>query len=101
MAGGGMQERRRHDGRITVSPDLMVQHLPDGESIFLHLKTEEYFALDEVATRIWSALATGRSIEETYRQLLDSYDVDADRLRQDLDEFVGELLERGFLELHE
>lgn len=96
-----MRERRRHEGRATVSPDLLVQQLPDGQAVCLSLGTEEYFGLDEVGTRIWSALAGGCSIEETHRQLLDSYDVDPDRLRSDLDEFVDQLLEHGFIELHE
>jgi hypothetical protein len=89
---------QRYRGRVLISPDLMVLHLPDGESVFLHLTTEEYFGLDAVGTRIWALLAAGHSLDEAHDQLLDEYAVDPDRLRHDLDELVHQLLRHGFIE---
>ncbi|MGH8883823.1 MAG: PqqD family protein [Egibacteraceae bacterium] len=86
-------------GHVFVSPDLLVQYLPDGECVFLNLRTEEYFGLDEVGTRIWAILTHGQSVDEAHRQLLDEYAVDSDRLRQDLNELVHRFVQHGFIEL--
>jgi Coenzyme PQQ synthesis protein D (PqqD) len=93
-------EQRFH-GRASVSPDLLVQRLPDGESVFLHLGSEEYFGLDPVGTRIWTLIESGRSPEDIHQVLGAEYDVDAQRLRHDLDELLGQLVACGFIQFRE
>jgi len=67
------------------------------ESILLDLKTERYLGLDDVATRIWEVVTTAGSIQSAYDALLTEFDVDPERLREDLDEFVQELLQLGLV----
>ncbi|OLP15692.1 hypothetical protein BST81_25010 [Leptolyngbya sp. 'hensonii'] len=82
-----------------VPPDVLVREL-DGESVILNLNTERYFGLNEMGTRMWSALTQSTSIQAAYETLLTEYDVDADLLRQDLQHLVEQLIEHGLVEIH-
>jgi hypothetical protein len=75
----------------------MVRQVGD-EAVLLQLKTEQYLGLDPVSTRIWQALTAGGTVQAAYDSLLAEFDVDAERLRADLDEFVQELLRFGLVE---
>lgn len=85
--------------RISIPPDVLVSAL-SGESVLLNLKSEKYFGLDEVGTRMWGALASSGSIQGAYETLLAEYDVEAERLREDLSELIEKLVEQGLIEVH-
>lgn len=84
--------------RITVAPDVLVQEL-DGESVILNLKSERYFGLDDVGTRIFTAATNSSSIEQAYESLLGEYDVDRALLRKDIEELLEKLLGNGLVEI--
>lgn len=66
----------------------------------LNLKSEKYFGLDEMGTRMWVAITSSGSIQEAYETLLAQYDVEAERLRHDLSDLIGKLAEQGLIEVH-
>ena len=84
------------DSKVAPSADVMLRKVGD-ESILLDLKTERYLGLDDVATRIWEVVTTAGSIQSAYDALLIEFDVDPERLREDLDEFVQVLLQLGLV----
>jgi hypothetical protein len=84
--------------RVSVPEDVLVNVL-GGESVLLNLDTESYYGLDEVGTRMWQVLTESESIQEAYDQLLSEYDVEPEKLHADLSELVGELAERGLVEV--
>jgi len=81
-----------------VASDVLVSEV-GGESVFLNLKSERYFGLDEIGTRMWTLLTENQSIQAAYDAMLAEYDVDAARLRTDVDELVQKLLEHGLVEV--
>jgi Coenzyme PQQ synthesis protein D (PqqD) len=83
--------------KYKISSDVLVQDL-GGESVLLNLQTERYFGLDDVGTMIWSALTQAESQEAAYAQLLATYEVEPEQLRQDLTDLIGQLIEHGLLE---
>ena len=85
--------------RISIPPDVLVSALA-GESVLLNLKSEKYFGLDEVGTRMWGAITSSGSIQEAYETLLAEYDVEAERLRHDLSDLIEKLAEQGLIEVH-
>ena len=87
------------DQRAAIPPDVLVQEL-DGESVILNVATERYFGLDRTGTRMWVALTTRESIEAAHTSLLGVFDVDAARLRQDLEALVTTLVGHGLLDIH-
>jgi Coenzyme PQQ synthesis protein D (PqqD) len=84
--------------RVLVPSDVLIREL-DGESVVLNLKSERYFGLDRVGTRMWTALSMSESIQEAYELLLNEYEVDAERLRLDLQNFVEQMVEHGLVEV--
>jgi hypothetical protein len=68
------------------------------ESVLLDLKTERYLGLDDVSARFWDLLTSGGSIQLAYETLLNEFEVDPERLRKDVDDFVQELSELGLVE---
>ena len=85
--------------RVAAPSNALMQELPDGESVFLELKSERYFGLDAVGTRFWKALTSAGSIEAAYQNLLEEYEVDPQHLRRDLEDWVEKLVGNGLLEL--
>jgi Coenzyme PQQ synthesis protein D (PqqD) len=85
------------DSIISVSPDVMVRKVGE-ESVLLDLKTERYLGLDDVSARFWDLLTSGEPIQSAYDKLLEEFEVDPARLRNDLDAFVQELIQFGLIE---
>lgn len=68
------------------------------ESVLLNMTTETYFGLDAVGTHMWEALTRAATVDGAYRELLESYEVEPDRLRQDMEALIDNLLRNGLLE---
>ena len=83
--------------RVKVAPDVLFRQMGD-EAVVLNLKTELYLGLDAVGTRIWALLQDAPTIQAAYESLLDEYDVDPERLRHDLGEFLEELVDQALVE---
>ena len=84
--------------RVEVSNHVLVCSL-EKELVLLNLDVECYFGLDEIGTRMWQALTAAESIDDAYAKLSTEFDVDAERLRQDLSELLGKLTDKGLLRI--
>ncbi len=71
------------DQNVRVTPDTLINIVGE-ESVLLNLKSESYYGLDEVGTRMWTALTTSDSIEAAYEMLLAEYHIGAEVLQTDL-----------------
>jgi len=89
-----------HDfsSRITTAPDVILRII-GGEAVILNLKSKLYLGLNPVGTRIWTVLHDAPSIQSAYESLLPEFDVEPERLRQDMDELLDQLLDQGLIEL--
>jgi hypothetical protein len=84
--------------RVTIAPDVLFRLVGD-EAVLLNLTTELYLGLDLVGARMWTVLNDAPSIQAAYDALLQEYEVEPDRLRQDIDELLSQLLEQGLIEV--
>ena len=84
------------NGKVTVPESVLVRELA-GDSVLLNLESESYFGLDEVGTRMWSALTTAPSIDAACERLLAEYNVEPVRLRADLNDFAHKMVQLGLL----
>ncbi len=66
--------------------------------MLLNLEKERYFGLDPVGTTMWEVLTKANSVEAAYEVLLSTYDVEPQRLRQDLEGLIEKLVANGLLE---
>ena len=84
--------------RVEVPKHVLVRFL-DRECVFLNLDAECYYGLDEIGTNIWKAVTAAPNIQQAYEQLLGEFDVEAELLRQDLSGLLGQLVDRGLLQI--
>ena len=84
--------------RLRVPADVLVSDL-DGETVLLNLKTESYYGLDKIGTRMLTAVTAADSVEEAYNKLSREFDVERAQLRKDLADILDNLLDNGLLEV--
>ena len=72
-----------------------------GEAAILDLKNGIYYGLDPVGARIWELIQAPREVQEITSLLLDEYDVEAAQCQNDVVALLGQLLERGLIEVCE
>lgn len=85
-------------GRIQVPASVLFREV-GGEAVLLQTATGNYFGLDPVGTRMWQVLAEEGEIEPAWRRLLAEFDVEGDRLREDLVALVDQLREHQLIEV--
>jgi len=81
-----------------ISPDVLFQEV-GGEAVLLDLKSESYFGLNEVGTRIWQLIEVNGNLTHVLDIMLDEYDVAPERMEADLMDLVGRLTEAGLVTL--
>jgi coenzyme PQQ synthesis protein D (PqqD) len=84
--------------RVTSSPDVVFQTVGD-EAVLLNMKTSLYLGLNAVGTRMWITLTSADSIETAFESLLAEFDVPAEQLRKDLEEFIARLNEFALINI--
>ena len=85
--------------RVTVPDDVLISQLQE-ESVILNLDSERYYGLDDVGTRMLSALSTSSTIEAAYELLREEYDVDDEVLRRDLLSLIEKLVNQGLVKIN-
>lgn len=70
-----------------------------GEAAILNLQSGKYFGLDEVGATVWSLIAEPRRVSEIRDELLEHYEVDADRCSRELVELLEDLASHGLLQI--
>lgn len=88
----------RQESRLEVAADVFAREF-DGELVVLDLVRGDYFGLDEVGSRMWTALAEGRSVDEVARAIHAEYDASPEVARADVLAFAKDLVDRGLLKV--
>ncbi len=86
------------DLEVRCSPDVLFRELVD-ESVLLDLRSQRYYGLDEVGTRMWQLLAETGRFEAAVRGLLEEFEVEEGELLSDSRALVQGLAEAGLVEL--
>lgn len=79
-----------------LAEGVLFQQL-DRESVLLNMKTEQYFGLDPVGTRIWQLLTTTHTVAATVAAMQAEYEVAEAQLRQDVLALAERLMAKGLL----
>jgi hypothetical protein len=83
--------------RVRVVPNVLFRRVSD-EGVLVNLNTEVYLGLNQVGTRMWSALNDASSVQAAYDALIEEYDADPTELRRDLEEFIDRLFAEQLIE---
>jgi hypothetical protein len=91
----------RYDDGARITPDDGVLHeLIDDEVVLLHLSSDAFYGLDEVANRMWELLKEHGTLPPVVAAIVDEYDVSEANARADLERLVDELASVGLLRVH-
>jgi hypothetical protein len=64
----------------------------EGNCVLLHLVSGVYYTLDSVGRFIWESLDGEKPLADVLKEVLDRYDVEETKAREDLLEIVDDLL---------
>ena len=75
--------------------DVLYTELPDGESVLLHLGTEEYFGLNELGTAVWAALQVGDGLAQMIEETAAATGTPVATVTSDVDALLEQLVANG------
>lgn len=78
--------------RLVASPHAVAQSVGE-ETVLLHVPSERFVSLDDVASAMWTAALAAPSLDHAVDALLLEFDVDRTTLATDLTAFVTQLVE--------
>ncbi len=81
---------------LEISTEVIAQEV-SGETVLLDLKSEQYFSLDLVGTRVWQLLVEGATTDKVIETLREEYDVSEAQLRADIESLIASLLDAGLV----
>lgn len=87
--------------RLKASPNFIHREIA-GQHVLVSIGEgladfRGYIQLNETAAFLWDQLREGRTRDELFRALVETYDVDEDTARRDLDECLNLLSSRGMI----
>jgi hypothetical protein len=85
---------------VSVVSDVLAGELGP-EVVMLNLRDATYYGLEDVGAEIWRLLQTPITIGRIVAALLEMYDVDAERCRNDVLILVAALADRGLVDVRE
>ncbi len=85
------------DRPLAPAPDVVSTKLDDDEAVLLHLKTKQYFSLNETGTRIWELLEGGARPPAILAALEAEYEGDPDDMRRLVTAFLDDLKQQGLV----
>lgn len=80
-----------------VSDQAIANAVAD-ETVILHLGNGTYYGLDPIGARLWEAIQAGESPASVCEGLLATYDVEPDRLAEDLRTLLADLAANDLIE---
>ncbi len=85
---------------VSPRPDVLSQQVR-GETVLLDLDAEQYYALNETGSRIWSLLSQRLTLLDICNRLCERYPVERARIERDVLEIMDELVNAALVEIRE
>lgn len=82
------------------NPDTPTRTI-EGEAVVITPDDSQLHNLNQTATLIWERSDGTQSLEEIFKEMLMTYEVEEGELRSDIAEFIEESQSKGMLELFE
>jgi hypothetical protein len=88
------------DQKVVSEQTVFAQEVDD-EMVLLDMNSEKYFGLDSVGAVMWQVIEEKKVLKDVLNELLSYYDVEEERLKQDLLHFVENLQKSGLIRVEE
>lgn len=69
----------------------------DGDLVMMSIENDEYYGVGGVGPRIWELLESLRTVGQITAAIVDEFEVETDRCREEIVAFVRQLLDLGLL----
>lgn len=79
-----------------VAPDILARAMDDG-LVIVSPQAGKVRVLNEIGSAIWQLIDGQRSVAQIQAAMLETFAVEPDELRQDLEAFLAELLQRKLI----
>ncbi len=86
------------DTPVTIPPGA-VSAAAGGDFVLLNTRTAQYYSLEDSGARLWALLKEGLPVRLAHETLLKEYEVEPQRLEEDILELLSRLAEAGMVEL--
>jgi hypothetical protein len=83
---------------VVAASDVLSSEL-GSEHVLLNLQDGTYYGLDDVGGEIWKLLQTPIAVADLCRAIIEAYDVDPGRCRDDVLMLLEDLAERRLVEI--
>lgn len=80
-------------------PETVFAQMVDDEMVLLDTLSGEYFGLEGIGAVIWQHMSKNESLREVFETMLEMYEVEAEKLENDIVAFVKKLLDAGLVKL--
>jgi hypothetical protein len=85
---------------VVAAPNQVSCDL-QGETAILGLAKGTYYGFDLIGSHVWTMLQQPQSVEEIFEFLLQEYEVEPERCRQDLLSLLEQLRAEGLIEVRD
>jgi hypothetical protein len=83
-------------GTWEPDPDVVTQRV-EGETVLVHLQTNEIYALNSTGSRAWDLLTTGMNRETVLEELQREFDAPSEQIGDEIDALIANLVEKKLL----
>ncbi len=84
--------------RVVANGDLLSTEI-DGETVMMNMDSGQYYALNDVGSRIWQELANPVEVDGLCRRLEAEYDAEAGVIRDCVLRFLTEMLDKRLIRI--
>ena len=88
------------DQKVVSEQTVFAQEVDD-EMVLLDMNSENYFGLESVGAVMWQVIEEKKVLKDVLNELLSYYDVEEERLKEDLLRFVENLQKSGLIRVEE
>ena len=81
---------------MNINDDIIAKELK-GEMVLLNMKNGDYFTLNDMGTEVYNHICKGIEVEEIVDILFEQYDVEYDKLKNDITSLIAELKEKDII----
>ena len=82
-------------------PPYVTTSFVDDDAVLLNTRTNQYFAIQAVSSRLWQLMKDGKGLREVCQVLQTEYIAEPADVEKDVLDLVRELTENGLVELVE
>ena len=81
-----------------IDEELVCRKNQDGTIVLMKMdESDNFYKVNGVATEVWELLQNNVAVDEIYNLLTDKYDVTREKIVEDTENFIADLLKFGMV----